>query len=179
MLDIDPQRHAASRHRDKQVFDNGKVAANKSKQIRRFGMRIVPDRKMPSAGRVAGLDQVAICEQGGCLRFVGLDARRVDGHDVGPVGEIGDPPEAFGFALRAIGTARTIKPGELRVRGWIDGRLNFKRKRPVWRLRDREAVRRCDEIAVRHRSSVEFERNQAQAVAVEHQWRCCAGRVRS
>src|SRR5262245_63024761 len=142
-------------------------------------MRIVPDRKMPSARRVATFDQIPVRKQDGHLGFVGLNARGVDSHDVGPVGKVGDAAKTFGFALRTIGTARAIKTGELSVCGRVDGCLDFKRKRPVWRLWDGETVGRYDKTAVRYRSPVELAGNKGQAVGVEHQRGCRTRRIRS
>jgi hypothetical protein len=71
---------------------------------------------MAAAGQVAAQDQVAVGEQDRCFRFVGLDARRVDSHHVRPIREIGDAAEAFRLALCAVGAARAIEAGELRVR---------------------------------------------------------------
>ena len=74
-------------------------------------MRIVPDREMAAAGKRAAFDQIAVGQQHRRFGFVRFDPRRVDRHHVGPVREIGDAAETFGFALRAIGTARPVEPG--------------------------------------------------------------------
>ena len=128
-LDIDAQRDVAPRHGDETVLDVPEIAADQREQIGRLWVRIVPDREMPAAGEIAAVDQVAVRQQHRSFVFVGLDARGVDRHHVGPVGEIGDAAEAFGLALRAVGAARAVKPGELGIGGRIDQRLDFQRER--------------------------------------------------
>ena len=125
----------AAGHGAERVLDAGEIAADQREQIGRLGMRIVPDREMPAAGQVAALDQIAVGQQHRGFGFVGFDARRVDRHHVGPVGEISDAAETLGFALRAISAARAVEAGELRVGGRIDQRFDFERERPVRRLR--------------------------------------------
>ena len=140
-------------------------------------MRVVPDREMPAAGQVAALDQVAVGEQHRRFGFVGLDARRVDRHHVGPVGKIGDAAKTLGFALRAIGAARAIKAGKLGVGRRVDQRFDFEREGPVRRLRDGQAIGRRNIAFGRQRGAVELERHQRQPVAVEHQRRAGALRI--
>ena len=132
-------------------------------------MRIVPDREMPAAGKIAALDQIAVRQQHRRFGFVGFDARGVDRHHVGPVGEISDAAEAFGFALRAIGAARAVQAGELGVGGRIDQRLDLQRERAVRHLRNGQAVGRRHIAFRRQRGSVELERGEREPVAVEHQ----------
>ena len=131
----------AAGHGDEGVFDVAELAADQREQIGGLRPRIVPDREMPAAGQLALLGEIAVGEQHRRLGFVRLDARGVDRHHVGPVGEVGDAAEALGLALRAVVAARTIEPGELRVGLRIDQRLDLERERPVRRLRDGEAVR--------------------------------------
>ena len=83
------------------------IPADQREQIGRLRERIVPDREM--ARRPASspaVDQIAVGEQHRRFAFVGLDARGVDRHHVGPVGEIGDAAKAFRLALGAIGAGR-------------------------------------------------------------------------
>ena len=135
------------------VLDAGEIAADQREQVGRLGMRIVPDREMAPVGQLAALGEIAVGEQHRRFLFVGLDARGVDRHHVGPVGEIGDAAEAFRLALRAIGAAGAVEAGELGVGGRVDLRHDFQREGAVGRLRDGELVGRHQEaVAFRARS---------------------------
>src|SRR4029434_7073784 len=117
--------------------DAGQVATYQREEVRRFRMRIVPDREMPSALHLSAFNEVTVREQDRGVSFIGLDARRVDGHNIRPIGKISDAAKAFGFALRAIGSVRAIKARELGIGRWIYDRLNFERKWHIRRLRNR------------------------------------------
>ena len=134
-------------------------------------MRVVPDGEMAAAGKIAAVGQIAVRQQHRRFVFVGFDARRVDRHHVGAVGEIGDAAETFRLALRAVGAAGAVKPRQLGVGGRVDQRFDLQRERPVRRLRDGEAVRRRHIAVRRQRGAVELERRKRQAIAVEHQRR--------
>ena len=112
-------------------------------------------------GKIAAVDQIAVRQQHRRFGFVGFDARGVDRHHVGPVGKVGDAAEAFRLALRAIGAARAVEPGELGVGGRVDQRLDLERERPVRRLRDGQAVRRRHVAVRRQRGAVELERRSS------------------
>jgi hypothetical protein len=106
-LDVDAQGHLAPRRGAEAVLDAGESPADQREQVGGLAERVVPDREMPAgAGHVAGLDQVAVGEQHRRVGFLGLDAGGVDRHHVGPVGKIGDAPEALGLALGAVDRAR-------------------------------------------------------------------------
>ena len=120
VLDIDAQRHVAPGHGAELVFDAGEIAADQREQIGRLRERIVPDGEMAAAGQIAAVDEVAVGQQHRRFFLVGLDARGVDRHHVGPVEEIGDAAETFRLALRAIVAARC---GKARRAGcWRTGR---------------------------------------------------------
>ena len=157
-----------------------KLAADQREQIAGLLERIVPDREMPvGAGHVALGDQIAVGEKDRRFAFVGLDARGVDRHHVGPVEEIGNAAETFGLALCAIGGAGAVKSHELGVGRRIDHGLDLERERLVRRLRDGELVRRRHEGFGRQRLAVERERPELEFLAVEHQRRrrCSAVRL--
>src|SRR4029077_9007615 len=102
-------------------------------------MWIMPDRKVASARKRAAFDQVTVGQQHRRLCFVRLNPRRVDRHYVRPVRKISNAAETLGFALRAVGATRAVKPGQLCVRRRIDEGLNFKSEWPGGRLRDCQA----------------------------------------
>ena len=179
-LHIDVERNIAPGHGAKAVGDAGKLTADQREQIAGLLERIVPDREMPvGAGHVALGDQIAVGEKDRRFAFVGLDARGVDRHHVGPVEEIGNAAETFGLALCAIGGACAVKSHELGVGRRIDHGLDLERERLVRRLRDGELVRRRHEGFGRQRLAVERERPELEFLAVEHQRRrrCSAVRL--
>ena len=163
------------RHGGEVVLDHAELAADQREQIGRLRPRVVPDREVPAARQVAVLDQIAVRQQHRRFGFVRLDAGGVDRHHVGTIGEIGDAAEAFGLALRAVGAGGAVKPGQLRVGGRIDQRLDLQRERPVRRLRDGQAVRRRGVAVGGQRLAVELERDQRQPIAVELERRGRAG----
>ncbi len=124
---------------------------------------------MPAAGKLARLDQIAVRKQDRSLGFVGLNAGRIDGHDVRPIREIGDAAEAFRLALRAVIAAAAIKAGQLGVGCGIDQRLYFERARAVRWLRDDELLGRRDIAVGIERRPVELEGEQRQPVAIQRQ----------
>src|SRR5262245_41502182 len=104
MLDIDSQRDVAPRHCEEPVLDAGQVTTDQRKEVRRFRMWIVPDREMPSVLHLSAFNEVTIREQDRGFSFIGLDTRRVDGHNIRPVGKISNAAKSLGFALRTIGS---------------------------------------------------------------------------
>ena len=123
---------------------------------------------MASVGQFAACREIAVGEQHRRFFFVGFDARGVDRHYVGPVGEIRDAAESFRLALGAIGAARAVKPGELGIGRRIDQRFDLQRERPVRRLRDGELIGRGHVAFRRQRGAVELESGQREPVAVKH-----------
>jgi hypothetical protein len=110
--------------------------------------------------------------------LAGLDARRIDGHHIGPVGEIGDAAETLGLALRAIGRARAVKAHELRVgggSGGIEQCLDREAERTLRRLRDRQPVGRGEIAVCAQRFVIKRDRNERETVAVEHERSRCPG----
>ena len=72
-----------------------------------FGNGSCQTAKCRPPGSSPEVDEVAVGQQHRRFGFVGLDARGVDRHHVGPVREIGDAAKAFRLALRAIGVRRS------------------------------------------------------------------------
>ena len=171
-LDVDAQRDAAPRHGDERILDVAERAADQREQIGRLGKRVVPDREVTGgAGDVPGGRQVAVGEQHRRLGLIGFQARGVDRHYVGPVGEIGDAAKALGLALGAIGITRTIEPGQVRIGGRVDQGLDLEHERALRRLRNAQQVGRRREIIRRQGRAIEPDRRQREGVAVERQRR--------
>jgi hypothetical protein len=171
VLDVDLQRDLASRHGDEAVFDAGEIPAHQGEQVARLGERVVPGGEMPAVAEVARVDQVAVGEKDRRFLFVGLDACRVDRHDVRTVGKIGDTAKTFGLALRAIGRARAIEAHELRVGRRVHDGLDLQREGPVRWLRNGEPVGGRRIALAGELLAVDRERGELEFVAVEHYWR--------
>ena len=98
------------------ILDEAEIAADQREQIGRLREWVVPDGKMAAvAGKVAGVNQVAVGEQHRRGGFLGLDAGGVDRHDIRAIGEIRNATEPFGLALGAVDRSGTIKPEQLGV----------------------------------------------------------------
>ncbi len=177
-LDIDAQRDVAPGHGAEFVFDVGELAADQRKQIGGLLERVVPGGEVAAAGQIARIDKVAVRQQHRRFGFVGLDARGVDRHHVGAVGEVGDAAEALGLALRAVIAAGAVEPGKLGIGGRVDQRLDLQREGAVRRLRDGEGVGRRQIIFRGQRGAVDLQRHQIDAVAVELQRRRRILRIR-
>ena len=156
------------------------LAADQREQIAGLLERIVPHGEMPVGARhVASRDEIAVGEQHRRLGFVGLDARGVDRHHVRPVEEIGDAAEALGLALRAIGGAGAIEPHQLAY--WPSGSMTVSISSSNGRFGGCAMVSRsvvATKFSARQRLAVERERRSLQLLAVEHQRRRRARRVR-
>ena len=113
----------------KRLADMAEIAADQREQIAGLGEGIAPERVMPAAVELAGLDRIAIAEQHGRLGDIGLDARRIDAQHIRPIEKIGDAAEALRLALRAIGGAGAIEPGQLRIGGRVDLGLDLEDER--------------------------------------------------
>ena len=74
VLDVDFQRDLAAGHGGEDVLDHAEVAADQREQVARLGEGIVPHREMAPAGKIAGLDEIAVGEQHRRLGLVRLDA---------------------------------------------------------------------------------------------------------
>ena len=101
--------------------------AHQREQVAGLRPGVMPDGIVP----VGALDRpaahkVAVAEQDGRLVPVRLDAGGVDREHVGAVRKIGDAPEAFGLALRAIGAVAAIEPHELGVGGGLQQGFHLK-----------------------------------------------------
>ena len=94
---------------------------------------------MPAVGKVAAVRPVAIGKEHGEALTVRAEAHGVAGEHVGPVGEIGDAPEALGLALRAQDAVRCVEPHQLRVGVGRDRDLRLDHMRGP-RQRDDELV---------------------------------------
>ena len=106
VLDINPQRDFPAGHRGKISMDGSQISPDESKEITRLGVRIFPDGEMPVGARnIAFGGAIAIAEQHRRFGFVRLQAQLVARKHIGPVQKIGNAPETFCFALRAIGRA--------------------------------------------------------------------------
>ena len=133
-LDIDRERHIALFAGNETILDDTQITPHQGEEIAGLGMGILPDRVMavgPCDGTV--LDAIAIGEQNwriGCFCF---DAHPVNGHHIGPVGEIADAAEAIGLALRAIDAIRAIEPHQFGIGGRIDDGFNAQRERALRR----------------------------------------------
>jgi hypothetical protein len=98
---------------------------------------------MPAIAKIAAVAWIAVGQQH--LAFVALrfDTDLVDGQNVGPVEEIGDAAEPFGFTLGAIVSARTVETHQRGVGRRIELRLDFKHETfagsAAWRLSVRQA----------------------------------------
>jgi len=153
-LDVDAQLDVAAGHRFERCGDAAELAADQCEQITRLREGIVPDREVAvGAGDVAAAHEVAVREQHRRFVLLRLDAGRVDGHHVGPVGEIGDTAEALGLALGAVGAARAVEAHELGIGRGIDQRFDVDRERPR-RRRKRKAVGRRRVAIGRERRAV-------------------------
>ena len=109
-LDVDRQVHLAARHCLEIRSHGAEVACNKREQIGRLGMRIAPDHVVPPpAVERTALGEIAVRQQHGRRRHIGLDPRRLGRQNIRPVEEISDPAKALRLALRAINTSRHIK----------------------------------------------------------------------
>src|SRR5215467_5821219 len=104
MFHKDLEHHVASGHGGELILDAGKITSDQCKQVAWFGMRIMPNHKVPSIRKFASLFEIAIRKQYGGFSFVGFDTGRIDGHNVRPVRKVGDTAKAFGLALGAIAT---------------------------------------------------------------------------
>ena len=70
---------------------------------------VFPGREVTLAWDLAALDKVAIRKQDRRFLLIRFDAHPELRQDVGTVEVIGDAPEAFGLALRAIDALRAVK----------------------------------------------------------------------
>ena len=144
-------------------------------------MGIVPDGEVPVRARdVAGLDRVAVAEKHRRVLARTFDPRREDREHVGPIEIVGDAPEAFGLALRAIGRARPVEPHQCGVRGGVQHGLDREDEGPARRRVDHQTVgggEACREVEI---DAVERDRGRDEFVAVEDEGRVGAsGGVRT
>mmetsp|Transcript_2979 Transcript_2979/g.6751 ORF Transcript_2979/g.6751 Transcript_2979/m.6751 type:complete len:385 (+) Transcript_2979:1746-2900(+) len=109
------EAHRAPRARREAALDAAQVARDRREQVRRLRERVDEARPVSAATGVAAADFVAVREEDRVLCLVGFDADLIFGHHVGPILEVGDPPEALGLALRAKVARRFVQPRELRV----------------------------------------------------------------
>ena len=93
---------------------------DEGEEVTRLGEGVFPFRPVASASRLAGGDPVAVRQQDREGGGVGFHPHAIFGQHVGPVGEEGDPPEAFGLALGAEHPAGGVEPHKLGVRGRVD-----------------------------------------------------------
>ena len=117
VLDEDLQRDLPSRGRDETVLDDAEVAGDEREQVARLGVRIVPDRVVAAVVEIAAFLQVAVGQKQRRRVLRRLDARRVDGQHVRPVGEEGDAAEALRLALRRVDARGLVETHQLRVVG--------------------------------------------------------------
>ena len=152
------------------VGQRGEVARDQREQVRRLGKRIVPAHEVPPVAGVAGADPVAVGQQHGIAFAVGHQRHRVDGEDVGPVGKVGDPAEALGFALRAEHPRRHVKALQRHVGGGLDRRLHGEFA-ALGRVDDRECVVGEPVAGRRQRHPVERDADVLLLLAVEDERR--------
>ncbi len=167
----DGQRHLAAGTRREPVLDRDEVAGDQREEIGGLGVWIDPFRPMPPVVGLARAGRVAVRQQHRKPRLVGGDRRRVAGHHIRPVEEIGDPAEAFGLALGAEIAARHVEAGELGVALGRNAGLDLEGE-CVGRLLDDQPALLRQSIAVgAERLAVEPQCNQLQRLAVEMQRR--------
>ena len=97
-------------------------------------------------------------------RFLGV---RLDAHaelrkHVGPVEVVGDAPEAFGLALRAIDALAAVEAGERLVGFGVADGLDFKREGFLRQALDgevfvRDPITRCVQLVAANRNADELE----------------------
>ena len=78
------------------------VAGHQGEQVAGLGEGIFPNSVVASFFQVALLDGIAVGKQHRIVRPIRFDAHPVPGHDVGPVGEVGDPAKTLRLALGAV-----------------------------------------------------------------------------
>ena len=137
-LDIDPQVDLALRARVEAVLHHAELSGDQREEIGRLRERVFPDREVAPARRHRRFrsDCRSTSRTGASFASASMRTRNFDKH-VRPVEVIGDAPEAFRLALRAIDALRTVKPGQRLVRFGIADRLDFEREglrraRPRW-----------------------------------------------
>mmetsp|Transcript_46269 Transcript_46269/g.111377 ORF Transcript_46269/g.111377 Transcript_46269/m.111377 type:complete len:217 (+) Transcript_46269:893-1543(+) len=95
-------------------MDGAKVARNQSKQVGGLGERVLPLCKMPPTLQIAARHHVAVAEEHGARVLGGLHSDHVARHNIWPVLEGRDPPEALSLTLRAVHAA-LVQTRQLRV----------------------------------------------------------------
>ena len=130
----------------------------------------MPDGEVAAgAGEIALRQRIAVRQKHRRGRAVGLDAHGIDGEHVGPVDEVGDPAEAFGLALGAIGPARAVEAGKGGVRVRIANGHDFKGEGLGRNRGDGERGFREGVVLRRQTLSVQREALQRQSFAIEHE----------
>ncbi len=119
-LDIDRQLHVAPGGRAVGIAQYVKLAGDECEEVTRFLERIFPRRVMTAARLVTAADRIAVGEQEGERRLVGMNGHRVARHHVRPVDEPRDASEALRFALGEVAVAAAIEAGKLRVLVGLD-----------------------------------------------------------
>ncbi len=99
VLDPDLQQDLATGGEFEFFFLTHQVAGHQGEQIGGLFEWVFPLGVMAPVAQVAFFDQIAVGQQHREARLVGAQHNGVLGHDVGPVGEVGDLAETFGFAL--------------------------------------------------------------------------------
>src|SRR6516165_8275104 len=94
------------------VTHRDQIAGDEREEIGRLRVRVDPFRPVPAVARLAALDRIAVRQQHRKARLLSDDRCRVPGHDIRPIGEIGDPAKAFRLALSAEISARHVEPRE-------------------------------------------------------------------
>ena len=175
-LAVDLERHLPARARGEGVLEPGEAAGDQGEQIARLLERVFPEREVAAPGQAAALDQVAVGEQHGIRRLVRLDADAIPGHDVRPVGEIGDLAQALRLALGAEHAVRDVQALERRVRLGMDAHRAFEGERGGQVVHDQAIVVDLITVAAQ-RLAIEPEPDQLQLLAVQDQGRSAlAGR---
>ena len=115
LLRIDAERHMASARGREAVRKELQVAGDHGEEIGRLVEGVIPDRIMATAFELTGIGGVAVGQEDGRCRPVGLDPHAIGNEDVRAIVEIGDAAEAFRLALGAPDAVRAIKPHQLGV----------------------------------------------------------------
>src|SRR5271170_4050815 len=110
------------------------IASDQREQVARLFVRIAPDGVV-AAGNVgiARVFEITVGELHRRLGPIRLEPYPIDRQHVRPVEEIGDAPEALGFALRAIGRTGAIETHQFGVGRWIEAGLDPELERALRR----------------------------------------------
>jgi len=123
---------------------------------------------VPALGEFLLGDEVAVRQEERARLLLGPDRHAILRHHVGPVGEIGDPPEPLGLALGGVDAAGAVEALQARVvlRGDLrdDGEFEV-----VGHVGDGQRLVADHVVRLLQRTSVERDRDELHVLAIQDQ----------